>query len=123
MFGVHQGRRPGDASFSSIRGQVEHLDRDARRAVRLDPARQGAAEANARFARFAQRSECGLVDESVARKFGEVRAWQVDHGLGSPELDLLNGAVALVHSLTMVTHNVQDYANIPGLTIHDWLVP
>jgi tRNA(fMet)-specific endonuclease VapC len=63
------------------------------------------------------------VDESVARKFGEVRAWQLDNGLGSPELDLLNGAMALVHNLTMVTHNFQDYANIPGLMLDDWLVP
>ena len=63
------------------------------------------------------------VDESVARKFGEVRAWQLDNGLRSPELDLLNGAVALVHNLTMVTHNLQDYANIPGLMLDDWLVP
>ncbi len=63
------------------------------------------------------------VDEPVARKFGEVRAWQLDHGLGSPELDLLNGAVALVQNFTMVTHNVQDYANIPGLIIDDWMVP
>jgi tRNA(fMet)-specific endonuclease VapC len=63
------------------------------------------------------------VDEPAAHKFGEVRAWQLDHGLGSPELDLLNGAVALVHRFTMVTHNQQDYGNIPGLTIDDWLVP
>jgi tRNA(fMet)-specific endonuclease VapC len=63
------------------------------------------------------------VDESIAHRFGEVRAWQLDHGLGSPELDLLNGAVALVHNLTMVTHNTQDYANIPGLMLDDWLVP
>jgi tRNA(fMet)-specific endonuclease VapC len=64
-----------------------------------------------------------VVDETVARKFGEVRAWQLDHGVGSPELDLLNGAVALVHNFTMVTHNGQDYANIPTLTIDDWLAP
>lgn len=64
-----------------------------------------------------------IVDDTVARKFGEVRAWQLDRGLGSPELDLLNGAVALVHNFTMVTHNGKDYANIPGLTIDDWLAP
>jgi tRNA(fMet)-specific endonuclease VapC len=63
------------------------------------------------------------VDDTVARKFGEVRAWQLDHGLGSPELDLFNGAVALVHNFAMVTHNGQDYANIPGLNIDDWLAP
>jgi tRNA(fMet)-specific endonuclease VapC len=62
------------------------------------------------------------IDETVARKFGEVRAWQLDHGLASPDLDLLNGAVALVYGFTMVTHNTADYTNIPGLTLADWLV-
>src|SRR5947208_8151644 len=38
-----------------------------------------------------------LVDETAARKFGDVRAWQLDHGLTSPDLDLLNAAVALTH--------------------------
>jgi predicted nucleic acid-binding protein len=38
-------------------------------------------------------------------------------------MDLLNGATALVHGLTMVTHNIKDYSDIPGLTIDDWLVP
>ncbi len=63
------------------------------------------------------------IDETIARTFGEVRAWQLDRGLGSPELDLLNGAVALVHDLTMVTHNQADYDNIPGLRRDDWLLP
>lgn len=63
------------------------------------------------------------LNEAAARKFGEVRAWQLDHGLGSPDLDLLNAAIALVHNLTLVTHNVQDYANIPDLQILDWLNP
>jgi tRNA(fMet)-specific endonuclease VapC len=63
------------------------------------------------------------VDVAVAHRFGEVRAWQLDRGLGSPELDLLNASVALVHTLTMVTHNRSDYANIPGLSTDDWLIP
>ena len=61
------------------------------------------------------------IDQAIAGKFGEVRAWQLDHGLSSPDLDLLNGAVALAHGFTMVTHNTADYADIPGLTIADWL--
>ena len=32
-------------------------------------------------------------------------------------------STALVHGLTMVTHNTADYANIPGLTVVDWLIP
>lgn len=63
------------------------------------------------------------LDEAAAHKFGEVRAWQLDHGLGSPDLDLLNAAIALVHNLTLVTHNDQDYANIPDLQVVDWLNP
>jgi predicted nucleic acid-binding protein len=55
-----------------------------------------------------------VVDADASHRFGKVRAWQLDNGLGSPELDLLNGAVALVHDLTMVTHNQADYDNIPG---------
>lgn len=63
------------------------------------------------------------VTVDVARKFGEVRAGLLDRGLAAPEMDLLIGSTALVHGLTMVTHNVSDYANIPGLTAVDWLIP
>jgi tRNA(fMet)-specific endonuclease VapC len=61
------------------------------------------------------------VDDLVARKFGEIRAWQLDRGAVSPDLDLFNASVALVHNLTLVTHNIQDYANTPQLAIEDWL--
>lgn len=63
------------------------------------------------------------IDETVARKFGEVRAWQLDRGLGTPDLDLLNAAVALSHGMTLVTHNTSDYANVSGLIVADWLIP
>jgi tRNA(fMet)-specific endonuclease VapC len=63
------------------------------------------------------------VDELVARKFGDARAWQLDRGLSTPDLDLLNASVALLHDLTMVTHNTQDYDHVPGLKRDDWLVP
>ncbi len=63
------------------------------------------------------------VSLSIAEKVGEIRAGLLDRGITVGEMDLLNGATALVHGLSMTTHNVQDYANIPGLTIDDWLVP
>lgn len=63
------------------------------------------------------------VDDAVARRFGDVRAWQLDRGLATPDLDLLNGSVALLHDFTLVTHNTQDYLNVPGLKLEDWLVP
>ena len=32
-------------------------------------------------------------------------------------------SVALVHDLTLVTHNTSDYRHIPDLMIEDWLIP
>ena len=58
---------------------------------------------------------------AVARKFGEVEAQLLDRGQAVTEFDLLIAATALVHDLTLVTHNVQDFAHIPGLRVVDWL--
>jgi tRNA(fMet)-specific endonuclease VapC len=38
-------------------------------------------------------------------------------------VDLMIGCVALVHNLTLVTHNTADFQNIPGLRLDDWLTP
>jgi tRNA(fMet)-specific endonuclease VapC len=54
------------------------------------------------------------VTPAVARKFGELRAALFDAGTPGPEMDLFNAAVALVQGLTLVTHNTQDYASVPG---------
>jgi predicted nucleic acid-binding protein len=59
----------------------------------------------------------------VAYTFGAIRAPLLDRGLPAPGMDLMNAATALVHNLTLVTHNTQDYANVPGLRLVDWLVP
>jgi tRNA(fMet)-specific endonuclease VapC len=63
------------------------------------------------------------VDANIAYKFGEIRAHQLDNGQFTPELDLLIASTALVHNLTLVTHNIQDYSNVPGLNVVDWLAP
>lgn len=63
------------------------------------------------------------VTEDVARQFGQLRAGLLDVGRPTPEMDLWIAATALVHGLTVVTHNTQDFAHIPGLTLDDWLSP
>ena len=63
------------------------------------------------------------VNLDVARRFGEVDADLLDRGISVPDVDLLNAAVALLHGLTMVTHNTQDYSAVTGLTLVDWLAP
>jgi tRNA(fMet)-specific endonuclease VapC len=62
------------------------------------------------------------IDHEVAQKYGEVRAALFDEGRPTPEIDLLIGCTALVHDLTLVTHNAVDFTQIPGLRIEDWLV-
>ena len=61
------------------------------------------------------------VDHDVAQKFGEIRAALLDQGRPTPEIDLLIACTAIVHDLTLVTHNVQDFAHLPGLRFEDWL--
>ena len=58
---------------------------------------------------------------AVAQEFGRVRAGLMDVGRPAPDMDLLIAATALVHGLTLVTHNTQDFANVPGLRVVDWL--
>lgn len=47
----------------------------------------------------------------------------LQQGIVIPETDLMIGAVARLHNLTLVTHNTADFQNIPGLRLEDWLVP
>jgi tRNA(fMet)-specific endonuclease VapC len=63
------------------------------------------------------------VNWDVAHKFGEIRATQYVQGQLTPEMDLLIAATSLVHQLTLVTHFVLDFVNVPGLVIDDWLKP
>jgi tRNA(fMet)-specific endonuclease VapC len=60
---------------------------------------------------------------AVAERFGEVRAGFLDRGQVVPELDLFIASTGLVHGLTVVTHNVQNFAKVPALSIVDWMVP
>ncbi len=57
----------------------------------------------------------------VAIEAGTLRANLLDGGRPTPDMDLLIAATSLSHELTLVTHNVQDFAHIPDLTIEDWL--
>jgi tRNA(fMet)-specific endonuclease VapC len=62
-------------------------------------------------------------DSDSAREFGRVRGQLLQKGISVSRVDLMIGAVALVHNLTLVTHNTADYQNIPGLRLDDWLTP
>lgn len=62
-------------------------------------------------------------DSACAERFGQVRGTLLQRGISVPTTDLMIGSSALVHDLTMVTHNTTDFQNIPGLRLADWLTP
>ena len=63
------------------------------------------------------------VDLAVAAQYGQTQAALLDQGQPVSSMDLLIAATALVHGLTMVTHNTKDFVRVPNLTVIDWLVP
>jgi len=62
-------------------------------------------------------------DSDCAKTFGNVRVDLRRQGIEVSTTDLMIAAVALVHQLTLVTHNTADFQNIPGLPLEDWLTP
>jgi tRNA(fMet)-specific endonuclease VapC len=75
------------------------------------------------YARLRQDLTVLDVDERIALRAGELAAGLSDRGIASKTPDMLLAATALAHGLTLVTHNTRDFANVPGLTVVDWLVP
>ena len=61
------------------------------------------------------------VDHEVAEKAGGLCATLLDQGTPMPSTDLFIAATALVHGLTLVTHNVRHFQNVPGLGVDDWM--
>lgn len=62
-------------------------------------------------------------DAKCAHRCGLERGTLLRQGIQVPTVDLMIASTALVHDLTLVTHNTNDYQNIPGLRLVDWLVP
>lgn len=60
------------------------------------------------------------VTADIAECCGQTRASMFDRGQGQPLPDLLIAATAIVHGLTLVTHNTKHFAGIPGLVVEDW---
>ena len=64
-----------------------------------------------------------LFDQTCALELGKLRGTLLRRGITISPLDLMIGSIALVHNLTLVTHNTADFQNIPGLRLDDWLTP
>lgn len=62
-------------------------------------------------------------DVPCAEEFGKLRGALLQGGISVPVTDLMIASVALVHNLTLVTHNTADFKDVPGLRLDDWLAP
>ncbi len=60
------------------------------------------------------------VDERCARSYAEIRVHLEARGTPIGPNDTLIAATALAHDLTLVTHNVREFARVLGLRVEDW---
>lgn len=60
-------------------------------------------------------------DTAAAFRHGRLRhgLWRKGQPVGEP--DLLIASIALVHGLTLATHNRRHFEHVPGLKLTDWL--
>ena len=59
-------------------------------------------------------------DRLAAEWHARQRARLTDEGLTPPFVDGQIAAIAAINGLTLVTHNVTDFAAFEGLTVEDW---
>lgn len=61
-------------------------------------------------------------NHALAHHYGDIRASLELAGTPVADNDLWIAAHARVHGLTVVTHNLSDFARVPGLVTEDWTV-
>ncbi len=73
-----------------------------------------------RFNAFFRTAQILPISPAVARRCAEIRSALKRQGKNPRKraFDLVIAATALEHGLEVVTHNTQDFADIPGLTLH-----
>ena len=59
-------------------------------------------------------------DDDTARDYGRLRADLEPRGAVIGPNDLQIAAIALVHGLTLVTHNITEFSQVPVLNLEDW---
>jgi len=60
-------------------------------------------------------------DKKSGVVFGRLKATLEKQGIGCSEPDLRIAAIAIQHDLILITGNVKHFADIPGLSIENWI--
>lgn len=119
-------RRPSEAFMSRL--EASRRDRRCTSVICAMEMRYGCArrpDGEALWSRIRRellgRVEILPVDEAVAERAGDLMAAVRRKGRLRSTEDLLIAATGLVHGLTLVTHNIQDFVDLQGLRIEDWM--
>lgn len=59
-------------------------------------------------------------DDAAALEAGKIRASLANIGKNIGPFDVMIAAIAKVHELTLITHNVGEFSRVSGLLIEDW---
>ena len=59
-------------------------------------------------------------DEDASQAYGKLRAFLEKSGRGVGSMDLLIAAHAVSLKGILVTHNLREFRNVPGLKLEDW---
>ncbi len=59
-------------------------------------------------------------DDDAAREYGPIRYDLQSRGVMIGPHDLQIAAIALIHGLTLVTHNTREFSQVTGLMLEDW---
>lgn len=87
----------------------------------------GAAKSNRRkeaasaLSEFLLPLDVAAFDDSVALRYGDVRASLERRGRPIGPLDTLIAAHALASDAVLVTHNTREFASVEGLQLDDWI--
>jgi tRNA(fMet)-specific endonuclease VapC len=63
-----------------------------------------------------------MIDQAVLDKAAELYAELRARGQLIEDADRFIAAMALIHDMTLVTHNTAHFVRIPGLQVDDWLM-
>jgi tRNA(fMet)-specific endonuclease VapC len=74
-------------------------------------------------ANFLAPYRCLPFDRQSAEYYGTIKASLESMGFSISDFDASIAAIALQYGLRIVTHNIRDFARVPGLNLVDWEVP